>query len=227
MTKLSRIPGAGAKAARLLNVQASPRGDLSVSTAASQTFLSALSRAQPAYDVDVLDLWAAKLPEFSGDTINAKYAKLAGRTMDPGEEAAWNDIVRMIDRLKAADGIVIATPMWNFSIPYKLKHWIDLITQPGLTFSFDPASGYTPLLAPKPVVVILSSAGDYANGPSRGRPDLATPYLREALKFIGLNHVSFVPIGPTIASSEEVAAARANAEARLDALAATFLTGSR
>ena len=226
MNELSSTPDASVKAARLLVVQASPRRNLSVSTAATQSFLSALSRGQPDLDIDLLDLWAAPLPEFSGETINAKYAKLAGRKMEPGEETAWNDIVRMIDRLKAADGIVIATPMWNFSIPYKLKHWIDLITQPGLTFSFHPASGYAPLLAPKPVLVILSSAGDYANGPSRGRPDLATPYLREALKFIGLNHVSFVAIGPTVASSEEVAAARTNAEARLDALATTFLTRS-
>lgn len=227
MTELSRMPGAAANAARLLTVQASPRGDRSVSSAATQTFLSALSRAQPALEVDVLDLWSARLPEFSGDTINAKYAKLAGRAMGPGEKAAWDDIVRMIDRLKAADGVVIATPMWNFGIPYKLKHWIDLITQPGLAFSFDPATGYAPLLAPKPVLVILSSAGDYSNGPSRGRPDLATPYLREAFKFIGLNQVSFVPIGPTIASPADVAAARANAEARLDALATTFLETSR
>ncbi|ARQ03217.1 FMN-dependent NADH-azoreductase [Pseudorhodoplanes sinuspersici] len=213
--------------ARLMNVQASPRRGLSMSAAATQTFVSALSRAQSALEVDVLDLWTASLPEFSGDTINAKYAKLAGRAMGPGEETAWGDIVRMIDRLKAADGVVIATPMWNFSIPYKLKHWIDLITQPGLTFSFDPAKGYAPLLPSKPVLVILSSAGDYANGPSRGRPDLATPYLREALKFIGLNEVSFVAIGPTVASPEDVATARADAEARLDVLATTFLKASR
>lgn len=120
-----------AKTVRLLNVQASPRRELSLSTAATRAFLAALSHTQPALEVDTLDLWTATLPEFSGDMITAKYAKLAGRAMDPGEKAAWDHIIRMIDRLKAADGVVITTPMWNFGIPYKLKHWIDLITQPG------------------------------------------------------------------------------------------------
>lgn len=223
----SRRPVAGANAVRLLNVQASPRKERSVSTAVTETFLAGLSKARPALDVDVLDLWQAALPEFSGETISAKYAKLAGRAMGPGEQAAWDDITRMVERLKAADAVVIATPMWNFSIPYKLKHWIDLITQPGLTFSFDPVTGYAPLLAPKPVLIILTSAGDYSNGPSRGRPDLATPYLREALKFIGLRHASFVAIGPTVASAAEVTAARTKAEVRLASLAATFLETSQ
>ena len=29
-------------------------------------------------------------------------------------------------RFSLADRVLISTPMWNFSIPYKLKHWIDL-----------------------------------------------------------------------------------------------------
>jgi putative NADPH-quinone reductase len=32
--------------------------------------------------------------------------------------------------------------MWNFGIPYKLKHYIDVLTQPGQTFNFDPTTGY-------------------------------------------------------------------------------------
>jgi hypothetical protein len=48
--------------------------------------------------------------------------------------------------------------MWNFGIPYKLKHWIDVITQPGLTFRFDPAQGYLPLLKDRPTVVIIAVA---------------------------------------------------------------------
>jgi hypothetical protein len=37
-----------------------------------------------------------------------------------------------------------------FGIPYKLKQWFDLIVQPGLTFRFDPAQGYLPLLKDRP-----------------------------------------------------------------------------
>jgi FMN-dependent NADH-azoreductase len=186
--------------------------------------MEALRRQHPGIAIDPLDLWSESLPEFDGATISAKYARLAGREMDSAEGRAWRQISAMVERLRTADGVLIATPMWNFGIPYKLKHWIDLITQPGLTFSFHPETGYSPRLMPRPTLVILSSAGDYATGVSRGRPDLATPYLRAALGFIGLSEVSFVPIGPTIGPDDLIEAARNHAHATLRSLAATFLT---
>ena len=30
---------------------------------------------------------------------------------------------------------VAATPMWNYSVPYPLKQWIDTVVQPGINFS--------------------------------------------------------------------------------------------
>jgi FMN-dependent NADH-azoreductase len=59
-----------------------------------------------------------------------------------------------------ADRVLISTPMWNFAIPYKLKQWFDLIVKPRLTFRFDPAQGYLPLLKNRPTVVILASGSD-------------------------------------------------------------------
>ena len=41
----------------------------------------------------------------------------------------------MAVRLDLAERVLISTPMWNFGIPYKLKHWLDIINQPGLTAS--------------------------------------------------------------------------------------------
>jgi len=209
---------------RLLYVEASPRKSLSASIEGASIFMDALLRQHPGIAIDSLDLWAEQLPEFDGATISAKYARLAGREMDPAEARAWRQIAAMVERLRTANGVLIATPMWNFGIPYKLKHWIDLITQPGLTFSFHPETGYSPKLLPRPTLVILSSAGDYATGTSRGRPDLATPYLRAALSFIGLSDVSFLPVGPTIGPDHLVATARNHAHATLRSLAATFLT---
>lgn len=209
--------------ARLLVVKASPRRSGSRSTDGCQVFLDALARQRSDLVIDWLDLWAAGLPEFEHATIAAKYARLAGRAFDAAEEKAWDTIGAIVGQLKAADAVVIATPMWNFGIPYKLKHWIDLITQPGLTFSFSPDIGYRPLLSAKPTLVILASAGDYSDGPSFGRPDLATPYLKAALGFIGLADPIFVPIGPTIGAADKVEAGRERALAHLAALAQTFM----
>ena len=75
--------------------------------------------------MDRLDLWAENLPEFDGATISAKYARLAGREMKPAEAQAWQQITAMVERLRTADGVLIATPMWNFGIPYKLTGFIN------------------------------------------------------------------------------------------------------
>ncbi|GJE42504.1 FMN-dependent NADH-azoreductase [Methylobacterium soli] len=190
----------------LLHVEASPRGEVSRSTQAARLFIEALQAADPSLAVDHLDLWQADLPPFDGAALTAKYARLAGRNHDGPEATAWAKIETMVGRIDKTDCLLLSTPMWNFSIPYRLKHWIDLITQPGLSFSFNPATGYTPVLRPRPALAILASAGDYTTGESRGRPDLATPYLRAALGFIGLTDLTIVPIWPTIGSGAEEAA---------------------
>jgi FMN-dependent NADH-azoreductase len=112
--------------------------------------------------------------------------------------------------------------MWNFGIPYKLKQWFDIVIQPGLTFRFDPAQGYLPLLKDRPTIVILASGSDFATGMNRGRIDMATSYLREALRFIGVNDVRFVPIGPTTGPAEPIRAARETAHRRLAEIAKRF-----
>ena len=208
----------------LLHIEASPRGAASRSTRGAPAFVAALRALDPALAVDRLDLWQADLPPFDGAALSAKYARLSGRADDAREETAWAAVQAMVARLDRAERVLISTPMWNFSIPYRLKHWIDLITQPGLSFSFDPAAGYAPLLAGRPTLVVLASAGDYATGQSRGRPDLATPYLRAALGFIGLRDATIVSVGPTMGPGAQ--AAEATAEARLRALAPGFLEGA-
>ncbi|MET3663573.1 NAD(P)H-dependent oxidoreductase [Caulobacter sp. 1776] len=205
---------------RLLYVEASPRGPLSVSTSLADHFVDRFRRIEPDLVVDRLALWDAPLPELGGALLSAKYAVLSKRDLDAAEARAWADIAQLIDRVRIADGLILATPMWNFGVPYKLKHWIDLITQPGLSFSFDPANGYRPLLIPRPTTVVLASAGDYASGPSWGRPNLAAPYLREALGFIGLKDPAIVLSGPTVGDAAVQAAARAAARDQLDGLVA-------
>jgi len=208
---------------KLLYIEASPRKDDAASIRAGAQFLIALATTRPNVEIDRLDLWNADLPDFDGALIAAKYAKLAGKAMDADLAAAWDVIGALTARFTAADAIVIVTPMWNFGIPYKLKHWIDLITQPGLTFTFDPATGYAPVVASRPALVIMASAGDYSAGLSYGRPDLATPYLETALAFLGIEGVAVEHVGPTAGPPEAVAAARADATERLRHRAATFL----
>ncbi|MBE1528938.1 FMN-dependent NADH-azoreductase [Sphingopyxis sp. OAS728] len=204
---------------RLLHLKASPRADGSHSLAAAHKFLETLHSRSGAIDVAEVDVWKTDLPHLDGALLAAKYAMLSGGALKADEALAWSAIQTMVQELDAADVVLISTPMWNLSIPYRLKHYIDLVTQPGLSFRFHPETGYVPLLRPRPVVAILASAGDFSEGPSWGRPDLATPYLQEALKFIGLRDVEIVPICLTAGKPEAATAAAARAQEALEQLA--------
>jgi FMN-dependent NADH-azoreductase len=206
---------------KLFHLRASPHRD-SASGAGADLFVDRFNQTHPGWNVDTLDLWRESLPDFQGAALEAKYARQSGRPFDDPQRDAFAVIERMVVRLAIADRVLISTPMWNFGIPYKLKHYIDLIVQPGLTFSFDPNSGYSPLLKNRPTLVILASGGDFVTGMNRGRTDMATPYLRDVLRFIGLRDQRFIAIGPTVGPAALSHATREAAHRRLAEMASGF-----
>ena len=112
-------------------------------------------------------------------------------TPDDQLSAAQNDALTfsddLIDELKEADTIVIATPIYNFSIPASLKAWIDLIARAGQTFNYTE-NGPVGLLEGKRAVILVASGGTQIGSDI----DFATPYLRHALKFIGITDVTVI-----------------------------------
>jgi FMN-dependent NADH-azoreductase len=206
---------------KLFHLECSPRPD-SESAAGARAFVDGFRKMRPDWDIDVMSPWRDHLPEFDGDVLDAKYARMNGRAFTDAQRDAFAEAERLAVRLALAERVLISTPMWNFSIPYKLKQWFDVIVQPGLTFRFDPSSGYQPLLKDRPTIVIVASGGDFITGMNRGRTDMATSYLREVLRFIGISNVRFVPIGPTTGPAEPIKTAREIAHRRLIELAERF-----
>lgn len=206
---------------KLLHIACSPRPDSS-SGAAAQAFLARFRETRPGFEIDALDLWREGLPEFNQDMIEAKDAVQRSATFTPRQADAWAVIERMAVRFALAERVLISTPMWNFSLPYKFKHYIDLINQPRLTFRFDPAQGFIPLLKDRPTLAIVASSGDFVTGMNRGRTDMATPYLREALRFMGVRSLEIVRVGPTAGPADAVGQGKASAQRRLTELAARF-----
>jgi FMN-dependent NADH-azoreductase len=206
---------------KFFHLRASPRPD-SASGVGADAFVNRFNQTHPGWDIDTLDLWRESLPDLQGAALEAKYARQAGRTFNDRERDAFAVIERMVVRLAVADRVLISTSMWNFGIPYKLKQYIDLIVQPGLTFSFDPNRGHSPLLQNRLTLVILASGGDFVTGMNRGRTDMATPYLRDILRFIGLSDQRLVLIGPTVGPAASALASREAANRRLAEIAHGF-----
>jgi FMN-dependent NADH-azoreductase len=134
---------------KLLYLKASPRKTKSQSIQLADAYLNALRSNNPDLEIDTIDLWEEDLPAFDGDKNAAKLQVIAGQQPNGSQRTAWDELVTIADRFIAADRYLIATPMWNSGIPYRLKHYIDLIHQPSLLWGLDPAEGYYGLLENK------------------------------------------------------------------------------
>jgi FMN-dependent NADH-azoreductase len=188
---------------KLLYIQASPRAQRSRSSDVANSYIEAFKAASADNTVTTLNVWDMNLPEFDAERLNAKYSFLHGQNPSDEEAAAWQEIVSLADQFKDADCYLYSVPMWNFSIPYKLKHYIDVITQPGLTFGFDPETGFFGLVTGKPVTAIYSRSGEYSNAEAKGM-DFQKPYLEMSLGFIGFREINSVVIEPTLADADTV-----------------------
>ena len=197
--------------ADLLYIEASPRKERSHSIAVAREFLHAARNVCPALTIETIDLWKEELPAFDGATIEAKYAILSKQAHTPEQARAWEPVQRIIARFVSAPVLLFSVPMWNFGVPYRLKHYVDLVTQPTLTFRFSPETGYEGLVVNKRAVVIYSSGGDYSPGSSNPRPDYQKPFFESWLRFIGITRFDAITVAPTIALDGQVESARAAA----------------
>ena len=208
--------------AKLLYIEASPRKTRSKSIEVAKTFLDALHRAQPSLEVDTLDLWSTELPRFDGNVLDAKYAILHGQPHTDGQAQAWRQVEKVIARFKAPDCYLFSLPMWNFGLPYILKHYIDVIIQPGLTFSFSPAEGYSGLVKGKKAVAVYARGGAYSEGTGMEGYDMQSKALAGILGFIGLTDLNSIFVEPTLSPESEAAVVKAKEQAT--ALAKKWLT---
>ncbi len=207
---------------KLLHIQSSPRGQRSASISVAQHFLDVYRAKHPGDTVETLDLWQTSLPEFNGATIDAKYAVLHGQKPTGDQVRAWLVVTKIAEHFKSADKYLFSLPMWNFGIPYKLKHFIDVLVQPGLTFSYSPADGYKGLVTGKPAVAIYARGGAYGPGSGAEGYDAQSAYLRQALGFIGITGIKEIFVEPTMANATSKDEAIATASAKADTLAGTF-----
>ena len=207
----------------LLYIQASPRAERSYSRAVADALVEAYGQAHPDDRVVTRDLFRMELPAFDGAALEAKYAILHGQDPSSDQQKAWAGVEAVINEFKSADRLVFAVPMWNFGVPYRLKQYMDVIIQPGYTFSFSPESGYTGLVKDRPAVVVYARGGEYAEGTDMAAYDLQKPTVDGLLRFIGFEDIRSIVVEPTLAGGPDTAAARkAAAVTEAEEIAATL-----
>jgi FMN-dependent NADH-azoreductase len=188
---------------KLFYIEASPRKKRAYSIKVAQQLLDAYKEANPSHDIETFDLWQSPFPEFDGATIDAKYRILHGEAHTDTEVAAWNSVEELFNHFNSADKYVFSLPMWNFGVPYKLKHYIDIITQPGLSFSFSPETGYSGLVTGKPAAVIYARGGEYSSSDAAAGMDFQKRYLEMWLGFIGFTDITSILVEPTLSDPSD------------------------
>jgi len=146
----------------LLHIECSPRKQRSASLEVARSFIARYQENTPGSEIITLDLWNMALPEFDELAMAAKYAGLNGTPLTPAQQDAWDTLKELASHLHRSDVLVMSVPLWNFSIPYKLKHFIDLVSQKDILFSFDPERGLEGMLLNKSAVVMYARGLDFS-----------------------------------------------------------------
>lgn len=199
--------------ANLLYVESSPRKQRSASIEVARAFLDAYRASHSDHTIETIDVWNLALPEFDGAAIEAKYAGIEGRERTDEQKRVWKTIESLARPFKEADTIVISSPMWNWGIPYKLKHLIDVVSQKDILFTFDER-GLLGLLTGKKAVLVLAKGIDYAPESASRSWDVQTSYLTVWLNSNGITDITLIPVEKTLFGPEVDQGSRDAAKAR-------------
>lgn len=180
---------------KMLHIIATPRGSGSRTLKVSGAFLESFKKKYPQCKMEELNVFTERLPELTTKKLDGKYALLGGKDLTPELESLWAEIVGHIERFLSADAYLLSVPMWNFGIPYKLKHYIDVILQPKYLFRYT-ASGPEGLVKGKKMAVVTSRGGDYSPGSPSHAYDFQEPYLKAVFGFVGLTDITFINAQP-------------------------------
>lgn len=189
---------------KLLYIQASPRIQRSHSIAVADAFVAAYEQEHADDEIVTVNLFEAAIPAFDGLAVQAKYTILHGKSHSGEELQAWKAVEKVIEQFKSADKYVLAVPMWNFNIPYRLKQYIDILVQPGYTFSYSQEKGYEGLVVGKPLLAVYARGGEYSSSSEAQALDMQSKYIELILGFIGFKDVRSIVVEPTLQGGPDV-----------------------
>lgn len=172
--------------AQVLAITANPKGEKeSVSKQMLHAFIDSYKKKNPNDTVEILDLYKEKIHELNEQYIGVVYMRKDAAQTNAETKALLKTSDMLINKVTAADKIIVVVPMWNFSVPPVFKMFIDLIIFPGKTFKFNGPGMFEGLLKGKKVLVLGARGGVYTEEPYKAY-DLEEPWLRNVFGFMGI-----------------------------------------
>lgn len=195
----------------LLMIHTSLQGSKSLSSSLAADYLAQWRAKWPEGQVTTRDLSAKPVPHLTAERFAAFTTETEDRNAEQAEVAAYSD--ELIGELRAADEILIAVPMHNFGIPSVLKAYFDHIARAGETFRYT-ATGPVGLLTNKSARIFATRGGRYLGT----ELDTQTTFIKNFLKFLGIERTSFVYAEGTAMGEESLKAGIESARQQIRAL---------
>ena len=170
---------------QLLQINTSLFSNQGQSSQMADRFVTAFRERHPEAAVVLRDVAGEPVPHLDARRFGAFTTLAEQRTPEQQAVVAYSDT--LIDELRAADVIVLGLPMYNFGVPSQLKSYFDHVARAGETFRYT-ANGPEGLIKNKKAYVFAARGGLYVGTPL----DTQTTYVRDFLRFIGIEDVEFV-----------------------------------
>lgn len=170
----------------VLHLKSSIQGAASYSIKLGDAIVEKIQEKYPGSTYEELNLVDMDIPHLNPAVLRTFFIPKEQHTEEEKESIRFSDEV--VKQLLAADIIVIGAPLYNFTIPTRLKAWIDHITRAGITFGYGE-NGPIGLVTGKKIYVAMSSGGVYSEGPGKAN-DFVAPYLKAFLGFLGMTDIT-------------------------------------
>jgi FMN-dependent NADH-azoreductase len=194
----------------LLRIDSSARNAGSVSRRLADAAEASWLAAHPGGTVKRRDLARDPIAHIGDATIEGFYAP--DEAIDARLRAATAQSDELIAELSAAHTVLVAAPIYNFSVPSSLKAWIDQVVRIRRTFAYEDGQFRGLVLGPRAVLALAYGAGGYA-GPL-AQMDHLRPYLTSVLHFLGIEDVRVVAAEATTGPDAQAGLQAALAQAR-------------
>jgi FMN-dependent NADH-azoreductase len=199
----------------ILHLDASPRGDRSVSRSLAKEFISNWQAAHPNDTVTYRDIGHHPVPFVTEAWIAGAFTPPDLHSPESAEAMRISD--ELVDEFLAADRYVFSIPMYNLSIPANFKAYLDQIVRVGRTFSVEADGSYKGLVQGKKMLIVTARGGSYPKDTPYHAYDLQEPYLRLIFGFIGITDIEVVHVENLMGGDEARTQAIAQAQAALQA----------
>lgn len=163
----------------ILSIQSSGRREGSVTRQLSAQVLEQFQGSVTERDL------STSIPHVDEAWIGANFTPIENRTAQQSATLAFSD--ELVAEIEAADILVLGVPIYNFGVPAALKAWFDMVARARVTFKYTP-TGPVGLLEGKRAIIVMASGGT----PVGSDVDFASPWLKQALHFIGIDDVTFI-----------------------------------